>query len=301
MINERLANSIERCTFLKDEPMSRHTSFSTGGNADYMFVPGDEPALFSVLDFLKGEDVPVYIIGKGTNLLVSDRGVRGAVIKISYGQPAIDGEKISAPAGASLKSIAYMAAQNGLAGPECLAGIPGTLGGGIAMNAGAYGGEISDFISRIRLLGSNGAILTLGRDDMDFGYRHSIVSNGGYTVLSADFILKKGNAQRCLDKIEDLAVQRRLKQPLKYKSAGSTFKRPKSHYAGQLIELAGLKGKRIGGAEVSKKHAGFIINKENASSSDIYALMLLVQKIVKDQTGVFLEPELTILGDFDID
>ncbi len=301
MINERRAGGIDRCRFLKDEPMSKHTSFSTGGSADYMFIPEDEAALLAALNFIKSENIGFHIIGRGTNLLVADSGVRGAVVKIIYGRPFIEGTKLSAPAGASLKSVAMEAAQKGLSGLESLAGIPGTLGGGIAMNAGAYGGEISGCLCGVRLLSKNCSILTLEKEDMEFGYRRSIVSGGGYTVLSADFDLKKSSQDKCLAKIEDFAARRKKRQPLSQKSAGSTFKRPKNHFAGELIELCGLKGKRIGGAQVSQKHAGFIINKENASSSDIMALLLLVQKIVRDETGVFLEPELKFLGDFDSD
>ncbi len=283
---------------LQDEPMKNHTSFKTGGNADFLLLPRTEEDLSAILHALQESGIPFFVMGRGSNLLVSDKGFRGVLIKIAFGGARITGNTIHADAGVALNSVAMAAAGAGLAGLEFAAGIPGSLGGGVAMNAGAYGGELKDFIRDVRMLAPDGTIQTLTNEEMKFSYRHSMVQEGGSIVLSATLRLENGDPRQSKALIAELAERRRQNQPLEYASAGSTFKRPEGQYAGELIQRSGLKGRKIGKAQVSEKHAGFVINTGGATSADIYRLILDVQRVVQQQTGFLLEPEVHFVGEF---
>lgn len=280
-----------------DEPMKNHTSFKTGGPADVFVTPGNESELAEVIALCKRKNIRFYVVGNGSNLLVPDDGYRGAIIKIGrdFADISADGETITAGAGALLSKVASVALSNSLTGFEFAAGIPGSVGGAIAMNAGAYGGEMKDVVVSVRLMDYDGTIHTLLCDEMNFGYRHSILSEGDYIVLSTDIRLKKGEYEQIKAYMKELADRRKEKQPLEYPSAGSTFKRPEGYFAGKLIMDAGLAGYTVGGAMVSPKHCGFVINAGNATSSDIIKLMEDVKKTVQDKYDVTLEPEVKIL------
>ncbi len=234
-------------------------------------------------------------------MLASDAGFRGVIVKITYGSIHTDGNTVYADAGVPLKAVAAEAAKAGLCGLEFAAGIPGSLGGGIVMNAGAYDGELGDYITTVRVLDKDGELCTLSNAQMEFSYRHSIMQQNSGVVLGASFALTPGDCDAITAKMDAFAVRRREKQPLEYPSAGSTFKRPKDGYAGALIEQCGLKGYALGGACVSPKHAGFIINAGCATSADIYRLIRHVQDVVLRETGVILEPEIKFLGEFSND
>ncbi len=284
---------------LENEPMSAHTSFKTGGCAELLLLPQTEAAFIEAMRIIRQSALDYKIIGRGSNLLVSDAGISGVTLKICFGDTIIEKNILTAGAGVSLKQVALAAAHASLGGLEFAAGIPGSLGGGVVMNAGAYGGELGEYIRSVRILDTNGNIREINAVDMDFGYRHSAVMDNGWTVLSAKFSLVEGNMSQILSEIEGLAARRREKQPLEFPSAGSTFKRPEGHFAGALIEQCGLKGECFGGAQVSPKHAGFIINTGGATSSDIHSLMKRVTKKVLAETGVLLSPEVQLLGEFD--
>ena len=283
---------------IENEPMSRHTSFRTGGNAD-VFVQADSAEnIVKALNVLKDESIPFFIMGNGSNLLVSDRGIEGVVIEIgsSMNKIKVDGNRIYAEAGTLLSALATAAADNSLTGLEFASGIPGSVGGAVFMNAGAYDGEIKKVIVSADIIDKNGNILTLEKDKLDLSYRHSAVENMGAVVTGAVFELKKGNQVEIREKMADFAQRRRDKQPLNYPSAGSTFKRPEGYFAGKLIEDSGLKGKQIGGAQVSEKHAGFVINRENATTDDILALIDCCIKTVYNKFKVEMQPEVRIIG-----
>lgn len=299
-IYEQLKTVIPEDRILRDEPMSRHTSFRTGGNADLFCIPSDREELCALIAFLKDTDTDYTVIGNGSNLLVSDRGYPGVIIQMMSGFSGIsrEGEKLSAGAGELLSRIAEYAREEGLKGLEFASGIPGTLGGAVVMNAGAYGGEMKDIVTEVEAADSNGNLVVLNRDSLGFGYRRSSIRPGGYTVLGAVLRLSSGNREEIGEKMEELKRQRNEKQPLNLPSAGSTFKRPEGHFAGKLIMEAGLRGFSEGGAQVSEKHCGFIVNKGNATSDDIYRLICLVKKRVFENSGVELEPEVCLLGEF---
>ena len=289
---------------LLNEPMSKHTGFRTGGPADYFITVDSFDLLKKIITLAIKKEITYYIIGNGSNMLVSDSGFRGLIIRLKT-EPELTFEPkpgaedvtyVTAAAGCSLAKLATECAARGLAGLEFAAGIPGTVGGAVVMNAGAYGGEIKDCIISAQLIDRIGNRLEIERDGLGLGYRTSIIRKKNYIVLSAKFELPKGDPEESRQLINELAVKRREKQPLEYPSAGSTFKRPEGHFAGKLIEDTGLKGLSIGDAQVSEKHAGFIINKGNASSSDIYALICEVQRRVYESFGVRLEPEVIFLG-----
>lgn len=284
----------------ENEPMAAHTTFKTGGLADLMLLPRTEEGLVSVLRVLCEENIPYHVIGRGSNLLVSDEGLRGAVVKLADGMDNIDicGNTVTAQTGAALKVLCLEAIRAGLAGLEFAGGIPGALGGAVCMNAGAYGGEMKDYLTSVRVIGRGLEICEIPASAMDFSYRHSAVMEKEYIVLGATFSLPFGDPRAGMEKMNELNARRREKQPLTYPSAGSTFKRPQGNYAGTLIESCGLKGFSIGGAQVSEKHAGFIINMGNAFSRDIYELILYVKEVVLKETGVVLEPEVKMLGEF---
>lgn len=280
------------------EPMSEHTTFRVGGPADCFVELESAGQLQRVQRYLQMVEVPFVVLGNGSNLLVSDEGYRGVVLRIgsSMSNIRVEGGRIVAQAGASLASLARAALEHGLTGLEFASGIPGTVGGGVVMNAGAYGGEMSQVVSRVTVLSKEGEFLELDNETMEFGYRFSTIKNQPFIVTEVVFELQPGNAAAIKEKMEELAAKRREKQPLEYPSAGSTFKRPEGYFAGELIMKAGLKGLQIGGAQVSEKHCGFVINKENATASEVMQVIKEVQACVSDKFHVRLEPEVVFLG-----
>jgi len=287
----------------KNEPLSAHTTFRTGGPADLFADVKDIDLLKKIIRLAKQSEITYYIIGNGSNMLVADEGFRGLIIRVKpepeliFGEPDAEGNvKVTASAGCTLLKLARRSAESGLAGLEFAAGIPGSVGGAVVMNAGAYGGEIKDRILSADVMNGQTDVITLSRDGLELGYRTSIIPKKDYIVLSAVFELPKGDRAESERIISELAAKRREKQPLEYPSAGSTFKRPEGYFAGKLIEDAGLKGFRVGGAQVSEKHAGFVINTGNACSQDIRDLIGEVQKRVFEHSGVHLEPEVKMLG-----
>jgi len=284
---------------LRDELMSRHTSFRIGGPADFFVMP-DERSLPAVVDYCRTNEVPCLVIGNGSNLLCGDRGVEGVVIEIGKRMSAIevDDNRVIAQAGALLSAIATAAVQEGLTGFEFAAGIPGSIGGAAVMNAGAYDGEMKDILTEITILMPDGGMRTIPAEELDLSYRHSIIPGKGWIVLSVTICLKHGRKEDINARMEELKELRTSKQPLEYPSAGSTFKRPEGFFAGKLIDDAGLRGSACGGAQVSEKHCGFIINRGNATASDVRSLMEQVQADVREQFGVELEPEVKFVGRF---
>lgn len=282
-----------------EEPMKKHTTFRVGGPADVLVQP-DETALAAILALCRRYHVSYSFIGNGSNLLVGDKGIRGVVIEMTdpMGNIEVDGTKITAQAGAMLSKIANTAASNGLGGMEFAAGIPGSVGGAVVMNAGAYGGEMKDIIEKVYVLDENGAQLELDRDALDLGYRHSCIPEKKYIVKKVVLELVPRNEAEIRSEMKELNEKRAEKQPLQYPSAGSTFKRPEGYFAGKLIMDAGLRGYQVGGAQVSEKHCGFVINKGDATAADICQLMRDVSDKVQAQFGVVLEPEVKMIGDF---
>lgn len=284
---------------LTDEPMSKHITFRVGGKAKYLVEPANVAVLCEVLDFLKFDSpYPYFVMGNGSNLLVTDNGYNGVIVKIGKNMSKVqmNGDTIKAEAGAMLSKVAKLACENGYTGMEGLSGIPGSIGGGVAMNAGAYGDEIKDTIEAVTVYDpGTGSILELNKDELDLSYRHSIFSVKDYVLLDATFKCVPGDKEEILKKVEECTIQRKTKQPLEYGSAGSTFKRPEGFFAGKLIQDVGLKGYTVGGAQVSEKHCGFVINKDNATATDVLNVIKHVQKTVKEQFGVSLETEVCIL------
>lgn len=282
-----------------EEPMKKHTTFRVGGPADVLVQP-DETALAAILALCRRYHVSYSFIGNGSNLLVGDKGIRGVVIEMTdpMGNIEVDGTKITAQAGAMLSKIANTAASNGLGGMEFAAGIPGSVGGAVVMNAGAYGGEMKDIIEKVYVLDENGAQLELDRDALDLGYRHSCIPDKKYIVTKVVLELVPRNEAEIRSEMKELNEKRAEKQPLQYPSAGSTFKRPEGYFAGKLIMDAGLRGYQVGGAQVSEKHCGFVINKGDATAADICQLMRDVSDKVQAQFGVVLEPEVKMIGEF---
>ncbi len=297
---QRLTGLMDRERIKKDEPMKKHVTFRVGGNADYFVTVKNADEIAAVINLCKEEKVPYFIMGNGSNLLVGDKGIRGVVIQIAKDMNEIEvaGETITAMAGALLSKIAGAALNAGLTGLEFASGIPGTLGGAVVMNAGAYGGEMKDVLDMVRVLTPEGEILELGKDALKLGYRTSVVAEKNYIVLDARIVLKKGDKEKIREYMEDLKGRRTSKQPLEYPSAGSTFKRPEGYFAGKLIDDAGLRGFSLGGAQVSEKHCGFVINKDNATALEIIKLIEEVQKRVKENSGVALETEVKKVGEF---
>lgn len=283
--------------YLKSEPMSRHTTFKIGGNADLFITVKDENELKTVIKSAKECDIPYFILGKGSNLLVSDNGIEGAVIKLD-GMNSIEfnGDTVVCGAGASLRALCVAVQKQSLSGLEFAYGIPGTVGGAIYMNAGAYGGEMSHVAVSAAAIDRDGNTHIFNLDQMMLGYRTSVFKNSDLIVTSVTFGLKKGDKNQIKAAMDDFFARRQSKQPLDFPSAGSTFKRPKGYFAGTLIEKNNLKGASVGGAEVSRKHAGFIINRGGASCSDVLSLIKKVQDTVKTADGVDLEPEVIFVG-----
>ena len=294
-----LENIMAGSGIFMEEPMKKHTTFRVGGPADVLVQP-DETALAAILALCRQYYVPYSFIGNGSNLLVGDKGIRGVVIEMTdpMGNIEVDGTKITAQAGAMLSKIANTAASNGLGGMEFAAGIPGSVGGAVVMNAGAYGREMKDIIEKVYVLDENGAQLELDRDALDLGYRHSCIPEKKYIVTKVVLELVPRNEAEIRSEMKELNEKRAEKQPLQYPSAGSTFKRPEGYFAGKLIMDAGLRGYQVGGAQVSEKHCGFVINKGDATAADICQLMQDVADKVQAQFGVVLEPEVKMIGEF---
>ncbi len=298
VFQDSLEKILSQGTLLVNEPMHKHTSFSIGGPADYFVSVANADELSEVCRLCRSQGVPFYIVGNGSNLLVSDRGVRGVVIHLGklFSDVERRGDILTVQAGAPMFKVARTALEASLAGFEFAAGIPGSFGGAVAMNAGAYGGEMKDILVDVEVLTPEGERLTLAAEEMDLSYRHSIVFDKDYIVLSARIKLIPGEADRIRARMEELSQARREKQPLEYPSAGSTFKRPTGYFAGKLIQDAGLKGYTVGGARVSEKHSGFVINQGGATAEEVCFLIRQVQKKVRDRFGVDLETEVRFLG-----
>lgn len=296
---DKLNNVIAKDSILIDEPMSRHTTFRVGGPADFFVTPKAKEEVRDVIRICKEAGMPYYIIGNGSNLLVSDAGYRGVIVQIykEMNELKVEGDLVKAQAGALLSGIAAKALGAELSGFEFASGIPGTIGGACVMNAGAYGGEMKDVLESVTVLTGEGKIIELGRNELELGYRTSVIAKKGYIVLGAVLKLERGDGEKIKTYMDELKEKRVTKQPLEYPSAGSTFKRPEGYFAGKLIEDAGLRGFQVGGAQVSEKHCGFVINRDHATAADIMELMRQVQIRVKENSGVDLEPEVKRLGD----
>ncbi|MEE8826210.1 MAG: UDP-N-acetylmuramate dehydrogenase [Eubacteriales bacterium] len=284
---------------MRSEPMANHTTFRIGGPADWFITPKTIDEASALIRSLRRDGIPFFVMGNGSDLLVSDAGFRGVVIQFGRGMSAVtvDGTMVHAESGALLSRIAAAAADASLTGFEFAGGIPGTLGGACIMNAGAYGGEMKQVVSSVTCLTADGDIHKIPAEELDFGYRHSRFSERGEIVLSADISLRPGIRSEIRARMDDLMQRRRSKQPLEMPSAGSTFKRPEGHFAGKLIMDAGLRGYRVGGAQVSEKHCGFVVNRGGATAADVLQLIRDVQARVYAQSGVRLEPEVRFLGD----
>lgn len=299
---------IKNGRILKNEPMSRHTSMKVGGNAAYYIIPANVSELSGIIRYLYNNKIEYYVIGNGTNLLVSDKGYDGVIIDLgrhddtSFTQLGIDDSSdqviFDAGAGCLMGAIGKYAKQFGGSGFEELSGIPGCIGGAAVMNAGAYGTEMKDLISSVDIVSAKGELKHLSRDEIEYGYRTSSLMENGDIVARVELHLKKDDPEKIGKRMDDYLARRKEKQPLEYPSSGSTFKRPEGDYAGRLIEASGLSGFSIGGAQVSEKHCGFVINKGGASARDVYDLINMIQNVVYEKQGIKLEPEVKILGDF---
>lgn len=299
-IYEFISTYVPEEDILTEEPMSRHTTFRVGGEVQCFVRISDKEQLKKLIPYLRQIEVPYFILGNGSNLLVSDKGYEGVILQIGNKMNTItvEGTHIRAQAGALLSQIAKCAYDKGLTGFEFASGIPGSIGGGVVMNAGAYGGEMKQVVESVLVMDIQGEILELSGESMEFGYRTSIIKNRPFIVLEVCLKLEQGNKERIASDMEELAQKRREKQPLEYASAGSTFKRPEGYFAGKLIMDAGLRGYSIGGAQVSDKHCGFVVNTGKASATDVAEVISEVQERVKDKFGVSLETEVIFLGDF---
>ena len=281
------------------EPMKRHTSFKVGGPADALVSIKDEESLKAVLQFLDKHGIKPFFMGNGSNILVRDKGIRGVVLKISKGfeRVEINGSRVEAGAGILLSKLSNVILEHSLCGFEFASGIPGTLGGAVAMNAGAYGGEMKDVVKSVRAMDMQGNEIEYRADEMDFGYRNSIVQKNDVIVTNVIMELERGAKEKIKSVIDDYTQRRTSKQPINLPSAGSTFKRPTGYFAGKLIQDANLKGFSIGGAKVSEKHSGFIVNEGGASAKEILSLIGTVKDRVYDHFGVLLEEEVRIVGE----
>lgn len=304
MDNHRIENKFCNClgsdNVKQQEPMSRHTTFRIGGPADFYLCPHSTKEVQEIVEICKEEKLPYFVLGNGSNLLVSDKGYRGVVVQLwkNFSDITVKDCCIQAKAGALLSKVAAEALEAGLTGMEFASGIPGTIGGAAFMNAGAYGGEMKNIIKSVKVLDTQGEVLVLPKEELKMGYRTSIVKEKGYTVLSVELELTRGNQEEIRNTMEDLKERRTSKQPLEMPSAGSTFKRPEGYFAGKLIMDSGLRGFSVGGAQVSEKHCGFVVNKGGATAMDVLNLIREVQRKVKEQFGVDLETEVRFLGEF---
>lgn len=304
-LNERLSEIIPKENIIKNEDMSRHTTFRTGGPADYFIKVGKPAELKSLIKLFNEEGIKFgedyYILGNGSNLLVSDKGFRGIILTLSgeFAKCAIENETaIRAGAAVLNVAVANLARDNSLTGFEFAHGIPGSIGGALVMNAGAYGGEMKQVVRSVRAIMEDGTEREFDADELEFGYRTSIFKRINCVITDTLIELNKGVREEIEALMDDLKNRRISKQPLEYPSAGSTFKRPEGYFAGKLIEDAGLKGYSIGGAQVSEKHSGFVINRDNATSEDVYRLILDIKKKVYESSGVELSPEVILVGEF---
>ena len=304
MDNHRIENKFCNClgsdNVKQQAPMCRHTTFRIGGPADFYLCPQSTNEVQEIVEICKEEKLPYFVLGNGSNLLVSDKGYRGVVIQLwkNFSDITVKDCCIQAKAGALLSKVAAEALEAGLTGMEFASGIPGTIGGAAFMNAGAYGGEMKDIIKSVKVLDTQGEVRVLPKEELKMGYRTSIVKEKGYTVLSVELELTRGNQEEIRNTMEDLKERRTSKQPLEMPSAGSTFKRPEGYFAGKLIMDSGLRGFSVGGAQVSEKHCGFVVNKGGATAMDVLNLIREVQRRVKEQFGVDLETEVRFLGEF---
>lgn len=298
--NEWIRKLGEQVEILVAEPMKNHTTFRIGGPADALALPKTPEEVAEVVRFCHEHAQPYYVLGNGSNLLVSDEGYRGIVLQLyrNFNDIQVNGEMITVQSGAMLAAVARTAYQNGLTGLEFASGIPGTIGGAVVMNAGAYGGEMKHVLREVTVLTKEGEVLAIPAKALELGYRTSVIPKNGWIVLGAVLQLKKGDPEQILARMEELKEQRITKQPLDLPSAGSTFKRPEGYFAGKLIMDAGLRGFTVGGAQVSEKHCGFVVNRGDATAADVWELICEVKRRVKERTGVELEPEVKLLGDF---
>lgn len=295
----QLCSILSERQILCDEPMSRHTTFRVGGPADYYLTPQPRQAA-EILLLCKKEQVPCQVVGNGSNLLVGDLGIRGVVLAFAKeaAKVQVEGERIKAQAGALLSQVAGAALKAGLGGLEFAAGIPGSVGGAAVMNAGAYGGELKDVLLQATALTQEGKLLTMDSEELELSYRHSCIPERQLTVLEAEFLLQPKPQGEIRALMDDFKERRIAKQPLEYPSAGSTFQRPQGNFAGKLIMEAGLAGFTVGGAKVSEKHCGFVVNTGNATAEDIRKLIRLVQKKVLEHSQIALELEVKCMGEF---
>ena len=297
---EYVTSFVDKADIKTDEPMNKHTSFRVGGPAKVFLTVRSKEVLSKILKAIKERKLPYFVLGNGSNLLVSDQGYNGVMIYLGEEFAGIEAEgtQIRAGAAAFLGKVARKALEEELTGLEFAAGIPGSLGGGVVMNAGAYGGELSQVVTKVSAMDENGEAVELEKEELLLGYRTSVFKKKAYVILEVFMELQKGNKQDILGKMDEYAKARIEKQPLEYPSAGSTFKRPAGYFAGKLIMDAGLAGYRVGDAEISTKHCGFAINRGNATAADFYQLMQDVAAKVKEEFGVTLEPEVRLLGEF---
>lgn len=297
---QKLCDIMGRDHVKEQEPMSKHTTFRVGGPADYFLTPETTKQMKQLLKLCKAAAVPCFVMGNGSNLLVGDKGYRGIVINIGklWSEICIEEKKVTAGAGVLLSKLAKEIADGSLAGFEFASGIPGTLGGAVVMNAGAYGGEMKDILISATVMNENGQIITLSKEELELGYRTSCIIKKNYILLEATLLLLEGNKEEIISRMEELNKRRKEKQPLEYPSAGSTFKRPVGHFAGKLIMDSGLAGFKVGGAMVSSKHCGFVINEDHAKATDILELCKQVKAIVKEKFDVELELEVKTIGEF---
>lgn len=286
----------------EQEPLSAHTTFRIGGPAAYYLIPENRDEVRDALVFAEEKKLPFYVLGRGSNMLFDDEGYEGVIIEIGRGMERVSMEgmpdgrvRVTAQAGIAMSSLAVQLAEAELTGFAFAGGIPGTLGGGITMNAGAYGGEIRDCILDVTVITDSGEILVLAREQLELGYRTSVIQKKNYIVLEGSFVFTRGKKEEIMAEIKELNQRRRDKQPLEFPSAGSTFKRPEGHFAGKLIQDAGLRGYRVGDAQVSEKHSGFVINRGNATAAEVRQLIQDVQERVQEKFQVRLEPEVRIV------
>ena len=304
MIEEKIYQLLEAAAgtdhIYREEPMKNHTTFRIGGNAEVFAAPDSADGIERVLQICREENIPCTVIGNGSNLLVGDRGVRGVVLQIyrNYASIRIEGTDLYVQAGALLGQTAAAAAREGLTGLEFASGIPGTIGGAAAMNAGAYGGEMKDVLVWVKAIDRDGYVRQYAAAELELGYRTSRIQKEALVVLEVKLTLQQGDPVKIRERMEELKEQRVAKQPLEYPSAGSTFKRPEGYFAGKLIMDAGLRGFSVGDAQVSEKHCGFVINRGNATAADVMALVSQVQTIVEEKFGVQLELEVRKVGEF---
>lgn len=300
-IKKMFCELLGRDHVLTDEPMKQHTTFKIGGPADYFLLPETGEEVGEIIKICRKTDTPYFILGNGSNLLVGDGGYRGAVIQVYRNMSAVtvEGTMITAQAGALLSAVAAAAKNASLTGFEFAGGIPGTVGGAAVMNAGAYGGEMKDVLVEVTVMDAEGKIFAIPAEKLELGYRTSVIKKAGYIVLEAKIRLKKGDQEAIRERMKELTIQRTTKQPLEYPSAGSTFKRPEGYFAGKLVMDSGLRGYQVGGARISEKHCGFVINAGDATAKDVRTLMDNVRDIVYEKYGVTLEPEVKFLGEFD--